>query len=193
MARRYRLGRRQGAVDRTRLAILTAARELVASGEAGLSAGAVARRAGVSRITVYNQFGSKAGLLNELARDAHSRPAAGAPDPTDPLAELRRRIADSCSMWASDAALFRRLPRMGTLELASPHDDRALAERLAAADRLRPGCSLKEAEDVIGAITAFTVFDRLHKDGRRSSGAVGEILMRLASTILDGQATPHSQ
>jgi hypothetical protein len=62
--------------------------------------------------------------------------------------------------------------------------DRALAERLASADQLRPGCSLKEAEDVIGALTSFAVFDRLHQDGRRSSTAIAEILMRLAGAIL---------
>src|SRR5260370_912687 len=63
--------------------------------------------------------------------------------------------------------------------------DRALAERLASADQLRPGCSLKEAEDVIGALTSFDVFDRLHQDGRRSSSAVADILMRLAGAILN--------
>jgi hypothetical protein len=59
-----------------------------------------------------------------------------------------------------------------------------LAERLAASDELRPGCSIKEAEDVIGALTSFEVFDRLSKDGRRSPAAVAEILGRLASGIL---------
>jgi hypothetical protein len=73
--------------------------------------------------------------------------------------------------------------------MTSPGDpaaikDRALAERLASADQLRPGCSLKEAEDVIGALTSFAVFDRLHQDGRRSSTAIAEILMRLAGAIL---------
>lgn len=191
MPRSYRLGRRQGAVDSTRLAILAAARELVASGQAGLSPGAVAKRAGVSRITVYNQFGSKGGLLRELAAEAHRRPELEAAGTSDPSDELRKRIAGSCSLWGSDPALFRRLPAAGDFELESPHDDRALAERLAAAGLLRRGCSLKEAEDVIGAITSFTVFDRLHKDGRRSQAAVVEILMSLASTILDGGRTPH--
>jgi AcrR family transcriptional regulator len=187
MPRNYMLGRRQGAVDRTRLAILAAARELVASGEPGLSTGAVARRAGVSRITVYNQFGSKAGLLRELASGARSRQGEATAEPADPRDQLRKRITDSCAMWSSDPALFRRLSQIADLEVESPNEDRALAERLAAADRLRPGCSLKEAEDVIGAITSFVVFDRLYKDGRRSQGAVVEILMRLASTILDSQ------
>ncbi|HEY8797223.1 MAG TPA: helix-turn-helix domain-containing protein [Candidatus Dormibacteraeota bacterium] len=187
MPRNYTLGRRQGAVDRTRLAILAAARELVASGEPELSTGAVARRAGVSRITVYNQFGSKAGLLRELAVGARSPQGAQAAEPAEPRDQLRKRITDSCAMWSSDPALFRRLPQISNQEVESPNEDRALAERLAAAGLLRPGCSLKEAEDLIGGITSFVVFDRLYKDGRRSQGAVVEILMRLASTILDSR------
>jgi len=191
MPRKYTLGRRQEAVDRTRRALLAAARDLVASGEAALSAGAVARRAGVSRITVYNQFGSKAGLIRELATGARGRPDGEAPEPVDTRDQLRKRITDSCTSWLSDPALFRRLHQIGDLEIEVPNADRALAERLAAADLLRPGCSLKEAEDVIGAITSFTVFDRLHKDGRRSQAAVVEILMRLAATILNQGRAPQ--
>lgn len=190
MPRNYTLGRRQGAVDRTRTAILDAARELVASGAPALTTGAVAKKAGVSRITVYNQFGSRAGLLRELASGARSRLGVKAPDPSDPRDQLRVRITDSCAHWASDPGVFRRLLQLGDLDLEGRGDDRALAERLAAADQLRAGCSIKEAEDVIGAVTAFAVFDRLHKDGRRSQAAVVEILMRLASTILASQ--PHA-
>jgi hypothetical protein len=87
-------------------------------------------------------------------------------------------------MWASDPALFRGLPGPLRAELEAAAEDRVLAERLAASGQLRPGCSLKEAEDVIGALTSFPVFDRLHKDGRRSSAAVAEILLRLAAAIL---------
>lgn len=184
MPRNYTLGRRQGAVDRTRLAILAAARELVASGDPGLSAAAVAKRAGVSRITLYNQFGSKGGLIRELSAGAHSRPRGRTPEAADPRDQLRQRITDSCAHWSSDPALFRRLPQVGDLDVEAPGDDRALAERLAAADQLRAGCSIKEAEDVIGAVTSFAVFDRLHKNGRRSLTAVVEILMRLVATIL---------
>jgi AcrR family transcriptional regulator len=183
-ARSYRLGRREGAVLRTRAAILAAARDLLASPDSSsLSAGAVARQAGVSRVTVYNQFGSMAGLLREVAAGSRG-PIRPVETPGHAVDELRGRIADSCSMWAADPALFRGLPAQVTIELESPAGDRDLAERLAASGRLRPGCSLKEAEDVIGAITSFQVFDRLHRDGRRSKGAVGEILMRLAGAVL---------
>ena len=184
--RSYRLGRRQVAADRTRAAILSTARELLATGNGpSISVGAVARRAGVSRLTIYNRFGSKAGLLQAVLRNA--RPSSSSPSAEaigDPRARLRQRIAESCVRWAADPSLFRRLPEVGLIDSEPPDGDRALAEQLAAADQLRPGCSLKEAEDVIGALTAFATFDRLHKDGRRSATAVSEILVRLSGAIL---------
>ncbi len=188
-SRNYRLGRRQESVNRTRAAILAAARDLLASGEQAISAGEVARRAGVSRLTIYNRFGSMTGLLRELAAGVQRRRSAGpAPPARDPREQLRQRIAESCLAWSTDPALFRRLPAVAGSHPETPGDDRAIAERLAASDQLRPGCSLKEAEDVIGALTSFPVFDRLHRDGRRSTGAVTEILMRLASAILRDSA-----
>jgi AcrR family transcriptional regulator len=183
---RHDLGKRQAGVDRTRAAVLTAARELVAStGGSALSVGAVARRAGVSRLTIYNRFGSRSGLLRAVAGEAHARTGAPAANGArDPREELLDRITAACATWSSDAALFRALPAVTSAGDPAALKDRGLAERLAAADHLRPGCSLKEAEDVIGALTSFAVFDRLHQDGRRSSAAVAEILMRLAGAIL---------
>src|SRR5579864_418208 len=166
MARSYQLGRRQPAVDRTRASILAAARHLLADRSSHeISAGAIARQAGVSRLTVYNHFGSRAG-----------DPGLG------PREAVRLRLAEVCRRWSSDTALHRHLAPSG--DAGEAETDGVLVERLAAADQLRPGCSIKEAEDVIAAITSFPVFDRLHKDGRRSPAAVAEILMRLAGAIL---------
>jgi AcrR family transcriptional regulator len=193
--REYRLGRRQAEVDRTRSRILAAARSLVSELGPESSLGKVAARAGVSRITVYNQFGSKAGLLQALAAEA-GRPPAGTATreaAADPLEDLKLRIERACAAWAADPRLHRQLEgralgaagvalgAAGMLSRQSSDDDHALAERLAAYDRLRPGCSIKEAEDVIGILTSFPVFDRLHKEGRRSTTAVAEILLRMAS------------
>ena len=81
--RKYDLGRRQAAVERNRGAMLSAARDLlIAGGHPGVSVGAVAARAGVSRLTVYNRFGSKARLLRaaspiHAARLAKGRRTAG--------------------------------------------------------------------------------------------------------------------
>lgn len=197
-AREYRLGRRQAGVDRTRYRILAAARELVSELGPESSVGKVAKRAGVSRITVYYQFGSKAALLEALSAEAGPPPAGVAPgDATgDPAADLRLRIEQACAAWAADPRLHRQLAgralgaagvalgAAGTVSNERPDHDHALAVRLAAHDRLRAGCSIKEAEDVIGTLTSFAVFDRLHKEGRRSVTAVAEILLRMASGFI---------
>jgi hypothetical protein len=184
-ARGYRLGRRQAEVERTRSGILAAARELVSELGPESSMGRVAERAGVSRITVYNQFGSKAGLLQALSPEV-APPPDGAPpaEPgADPADELRVRIEQACAAWAVDPRLYRQLVvRRGKGDRSDL--DHALAERLAAHDRLRPGCSIKEAEDVIGILTSFAVFDRLHKEGRRSPSAVAGILLRMTSGFM---------
>ena len=169
MPRPYRLGRRQSTVDRTAAAILAAARELVAETGDQVSIAAVASRAGVSRATVYNRFGSRAALLAALT------PSLGVP-----AGDLRAYVEQSCAAWATQPALFRNL-RARPTEGDAP---RRIAEQLAAADALRPGCSLREAEDVIAALTSFPVFDRLHGDGRRSPAAVAAVISRLAAGIL---------
>src|SRR3981189_2758380 len=65
MTRRpYRPVQRQQAVDEGRERVRVAARERRGREDAEpFSIDAVARRAGVARMTVYNQFASKAGLL----------------------------------------------------------------------------------------------------------------------------------
>jgi AcrR family transcriptional regulator len=179
MARGYRLGRRQPAVDQTARAIVSAARELVSEQpSSAVTVSAIARRAAVSRITVYNRFGSREGVLEALA----ASPAASLPAHGDAREALRAYVESSSSRWAASPALFRHLPLPAGE--AAAHEVRELAERLAAADALRPGCSLREAEDVIGALSSFAIFDRLHRDGRRSPAAVADVLMRLASGIL---------
>src|SRR3954466_14675436 len=77
--RPYHSHDRQRSADAGRDRILAAARELLNLDDVGsLSLDAVAKRAGVTRMTVYNHFGSKAGLLGELfdtliERDAFSK------------------------------------------------------------------------------------------------------------------------
>jgi Bacterial regulatory proteins, tetR family len=178
VARPYRLGARQASVDRTAAAILDAAGRLLAQSPAAeVSVGAVAREAGVSRLTVYQRFGSRPALFAALVPNP---PVAEEPD-AEPREGLRHHFLRTCERWAASPALFRHL------QLPSPSGQdaaRRLAERLLAADALRPGCSLREAEDVIAVLGSFAVFDRLHRDGRRSPAAVADVLMRLAAAIL---------
>jgi Bacterial regulatory proteins, tetR family len=176
MARRYTLGRRQAAVDATAERIVAAARvELERAPAGALSLAAVAQRAGVTRATVYNRFGSRQELIAALVPS----PAAPPPPAGDPRDAVHDFLSSRCANWAASPALYRRLD--------APDDGaavRALAEGLAATDALRPGCSLREAQDVLTTLGSFPTFDRLHQDGRRSAPAVAEILMRLAGGIL---------
>ncbi|HEY1454962.1 MAG TPA: helix-turn-helix domain-containing protein [Candidatus Dormibacteraeota bacterium] len=177
--RAYHLGRRQPSIERTATAILTAARSLLTEREAGdVSVAEIARRAGVSRLTVYNRFGSRAGVLNALTVPQRPSPPAA----LAPRDEVTRLIAEACARWSAEPALYRHLPAASGE--ADAERNRTLAERLASSDELRPGCSIKEAEDVIGAVTSFDLFDRLHGDGRRSASGAAEILGRFASTVL---------
>jgi len=175
MPRPYRLGRRRAGVDRTSADIVAAARDLVAAGDPA-SMTAVAVRAGVSRATVYNRFGGRAGLLRAIAPAPPPALETPAGDPTE---MLRLAFGRSSAAWAEKPALYRRLQ----VETDGAQA-RTLAEHLAAADALRPGCSIREAEDVIAALLSFPVFDRLHRDGRRTPGAVADVLARLAEGIL---------
>lgn len=163
----------------TRRAILAAARELVVQGRGLPALGAVAARAGVSRLTVYQHFGSHRGLLDAVAAAARE-----APHPSGG-GSLRATIRAACERWAADPGLYRNLPIA-----ADPRPDvaRELAARLAGEDLLRPGCSVREAEDVIAVATSFAAFDRLHQDGRRSVAAVSEILHRMAASVLNAPA-----
>lgn len=174
MPRRYQLGRRQAAVDRTTAAIVAAAREVVSAGGRA-SMAAIADRAGVARATLYHRFPSRSHVLAALAPPA---PATGAGSGSA-VEALHQAFQRSAAAWAADPALYRALRPEDGGEAA-----RELAQRLAASDALRPGCSLREAEDVIGALTSFAVFDRLHRDGRRAPAAVAEILARLVGGIL---------
>jgi AcrR family transcriptional regulator len=185
-SRSYRSEKRENKARRTRSAVLKAARDLVATGLSGSpSVVAVAARAGVSRLTVYSHFGSKEGLLDALVAEARGADGPDrALDSGDPKQGLERILAEACTHWASDPSLFRRLPPIALGAGGEASDDRRLAERLAAVDELRPGCSIKEAEDVIALLRSFATFDRLHQDGRRSAAAVAGILMRLAAAIL---------
>ncbi len=168
----------------TRGRILAAARELVTFHGQAPSVGTVAARAGVSRLTVYHHFGSRPALLAALGNRTQEPMTPPASASGSPLDHLKRRVADACELWVSNPAFYRALPGAAARTDRDRTLDHELASLLAEGDRLRPGCSLKEAEDVIGLVASFAAFDPLHQDGRRSGPAVVEILMRMAGAIL---------
>jgi AcrR family transcriptional regulator len=86
----------------TRARILDAAWEMVEGGRLdALTMAAVAKAAGVSRQTVYVQFGTRAGLLVQMVRERDAANPRGervavaldAPDPVEALSTLTRELA----------------------------------------------------------------------------------------------------
>src|SRR5205807_9564201 len=120
--RPYRSVQRQAAAEQTRARIIAAARELLVAsdGFSGFTIDAVARQAGVARMTVYYQFGSKLGLLEALFDSlAAGGGLTGLPDAfrrPDPVEALDELIRVFCRFWASDQLVLRRLQALRTLD-----------------------------------------------------------------------------
>jgi AcrR family transcriptional regulator len=198
--RRYRLGQRQAAAEQTRARILTAARELLmaSGGFARFTIEAVARQAGVARMTVYYQFGSKPGLLEALFDSLAVRRGAedlGAalrrPDPLDGLAEL---IAAFARFWATDRLLVRRLQGLAALDPdfeqvwrareARRREGLRIIVRRLAEEHGRPAPeALDETVDLLYALISFETFDTL-AGTTRSFPDVVPLVHRLARAVL---------
>ena len=107
-------GRRAAASAATRRGIIDAARELLATYQwQHFTVEAVANRAEVTRVTVYNQVGSKRGLLNAVLADLTER--AGMDQlltetqhlsPSEACEVIVRR---TCRFWHSERQLLRPL------------------------------------------------------------------------------------
>ena len=112
--RPYDNSRRSADAEATRARILDAAEEMLSSpeGATAFALDAVARRAGVARMTVYYQFTGRKGLLEALfdrkaATLMHGLPLAFRAE--DPREGLKILVATFCAFWAEDHTGMRRL------------------------------------------------------------------------------------
>lgn len=197
--RPYQLGRRRIAAEETRARILATARSLLiaSDGFAGFTVDAVARQAGVARMTVYYQFASKRGLLealcDSLALQGGMERLADAFRQPRPEAGLAALVAVFGSFWASDRVLIRRLQGLAALDadfaqvMAARNDRRrdalqVLLRRWLAA-RGRSAASLQPALDLLFTLTSFETFDTLADHGRGPEETV-RLIQRLALAAL---------
>ncbi len=172
-----------------------AARLLRESSIASFSLDAVAKAAGVTRLTVYHQFGSRRGLLEAIFDQIAERgglvqiPEAMAM--LDSRAALDRLVEIFCAFWSSDPAVGRLHEAMAT----DPEFAQALIERnerrrktadvlvgriagKAASARAR-----QAAVDMIFALTSFSMFAMLSRD--RSAGEVCKLIKSACRGALD--------
>lgn len=162
---------------------------------ATFSLDAVAKAAGVTRLTVYHQFGSRRGVLeavfDEIARQGGLSRIEQAMAMTDPRAALDRLVEIFCDFWSWDAAI-------GRLEQAmsiDPEFAEALMERnqrrrkaleiLVArlGGRNASAAARQDAVDMIFALTSYPMYAALR--GNRASDEACRLIKSACGRALD--------
>jgi AcrR family transcriptional regulator len=201
--RGYTLGQRRLAADLTRRRIVAAARDvLAAANPADFTVEAVAKQAGVARMTVYHQFASKRGVLEALFDDLANRGLMPTLGPVfhepDPARALDGVIDAFTAFWNSDRIVLRRARALAALdpevaqsvrardELRRGHLRRIL-DRLYAQTKPAPTRSLTSSVDVLHMLTSFETFDALVTDGR-TVDETAAIVRQLAAIVLQSSS-----
>jgi len=194
-SRSYRSSVRAAAANLKRARVVEAGRTLLNAGRGGaaFSLDAVARRAGVTRLTVYNQFKSKRGLLEAIFDDTARRGGLhdlqGVFQEPDVRKALERYVTIFCRFWAMHARLFPKLAAVARLdpEIAESLGQRVERRRhvLQTLTERSPGTADRQRLiDVLFAVTGFEVFDILSVHSR-SAAAVEAIMQQLAADALE--------
>src|SRR5882757_3412948 len=184
--RAYRSAARDDAAEKTRQRIVAAAGKLLrAKGANSFSLDAVARKAHVTRLTVYNQFGSRRRLLEAVFDDHAARgglirlpQAISAPDPGEGLRQL---VEIFCDFWSLNHAAMAGLQSMSGADKEFAAAIRARNERrrgiLAllltrlAERREIAAPAVADLRDLLFAITSLAFFAELARSGGTSKAA----------------------
>jgi AcrR family transcriptional regulator len=148
-SRPYRSPQRAAAADETRARLVAAARTLLSGGKDApvFSLDGVARQAGVTRLTVYNQFQSKQGLLeavfDDLARSGGLSELPQVFAEAEPDKALRRFVTVFCRFWTAHATMLPKFSAMTKL------NDDVAASLLARSERRRHALTV-----LVGRLTA---------------------------------------
>jgi AcrR family transcriptional regulator len=169
--RPYMSPHRNAAATRTRDRIVKAAAAILsaADGINGFSLEVVARKARVTRLTVYNHFGSRRVLLEAVFDERAARGGlhriAEVMAGSDPQADLLRIIEIFCDFWNFDPGTLRLLHAAGANDpefeacLRERNERRrhvlsVLVHRIAGSRRLTPQTE-DDLTDVLFALTSF--------------------------------------
>src|SRR6476646_8406192 len=186
-------GRPRGA-EVTRARILDAASLLIVeSGYHSISLDGIAEKAGVSRRTIYDQFGSKRGVLEGIVRRMAEKDLpellAAISQAKDPIAALRKAVPLS-------VAFTDRHTRMVLVFYAQAINDpdfraawefaeqnrwnnlRRIVEWLAREGKLAEGWTLDHATDWLHSLTGYWLHDELVVSRGWSHEEMAQLLMR---------------
>ena len=196
MTRAYRLGKRAVTAAETHQRIIDAAREVISeSGIGGASLGIIAERSGVTRTTVYQQFGSKDELmlsvLNDALDNADVQSVRKALQQRDAAKAARGMLRASCRFWAGEYALFSKVKGLAGVDdaAASANANKEgvrrghivnLAHRLAEQGQLRPGVGEDRAMQMLQLLSSYETFDHLHRIGGMRTETIAGLIIEMA-------------
>jgi|GEM_PF-393253 len=205
--RPYRLGQRETSMEATRSQVLAAARTLILgeNAMAGFSVDAAAREAGVTRVTVYQRFGSKRGLLEALFDDMGAQGHLGERLPAvfacrDTAEALKTYIDIFCDFWEMDRVLARRLRAFAALDdefaaAIGARDERrrhaieTLLNRFAV--EISSPIPREELTRTLLALTSFEFYDVLAV--QRTPQETAAIMYQLAMDLIGSSQSPTSR
>jgi AcrR family transcriptional regulator len=202
--RAYRSPSRESATAETRDRILASARaRLGVEGAVNFTIDAVADGAGVARMTVYNQFGSKRGLVealsDELAVRGGIRRLPEAFQARDAQTGLQILIEVFTGLWRQERLLIRRLRAVQTLdpELSRTNRDErrrqallVLLRRMASETGRPAPDQVETSADLILVLTSFDAYELLLASGRDADSVAG-LIVDSAMRLLEGPSTNH--
>ncbi|GAA4903043.1 TetR/AcrR family transcriptional regulator [Streptomonospora salina] len=201
VSRKYEQRLRAESAERTRRRILDALYQRLSEAPTEpVSIDRVAKLAGVARPTVYQVFGSRAGLFEALGADllyrggfAQMLQEAAQPDARD---GLRGAIRGVVRIYAANIDVVRALSSMARLDAAAAggairrmEEGRLtgaadLAGRLAEQGWLRSEVSVERATDLLWLLTSFEGVDLLHTGRSRAPEEIADTLIAAAEQSL---------
>ncbi|MGA5299117.1 TetR/AcrR family transcriptional regulator [Nucisporomicrobium flavum] len=172
--------RRAESTAATHRAIVAAAREQLAEAPwREFTLDAVATRAGVTRVTVYNQVRNKAGLLDAVLTDVTGRAgmdrlltAARELSADDALAYVVRQ---TCLFWAAERPVLRKLFALATMD----DDVAADLARREGWRRDQLATLLDHDVDAAVAVTSFPTYDAMDTDPERAA----TLILRMVTAL----------
>lgn len=197
MPRAYDTTTRDITTAETRTRLLETANRLLRAGPNRklVSLDAVAKAAGVTRLTVYNQFGSRRGLFeavfDQRAQAGGLDRIAEAMSLADPREGLRMLIRIFCEFWGGEPAVGR-LHGVAALDpefaksLVERNERRrralALLVRRMAKNKDPTALSRHDLVDLLFSLTGFATFDSL--TAGRSLQSVADTLVAASDALL---------
>jgi AcrR family transcriptional regulator len=198
-ARAYSLGRRQELSDRKRAKILATARaQLESNGLLNFSLESIAQQSGVTRQTVYNLFGTRAGLLealfDQLALPGGMERMRSVMRETNAESALTSFVDVFCGFWGKDRLLIRRIhgiaatdPEFGAAVEARNRRRQGAAARIVglldATHGKRTGQEHSQRATTLWALTSFEFFDAL-AEGCGSIAGAAQLVQSLVKGAL---------